>query len=245
MSDTLEYIDSYFNNDLAGEEKKAFEERCIQDQSFAAEVAIYVSARAASRELLLLNKRKDWEAAPVVAMNPVAKTRRVLPQWVKYAVAACLLISVGVNYWNYQHQPIQFAKSYIKENYGVLSQTMGGDADSISLGIEAYNKKDYKTAETIFTSVARSNPANADAKEYAGLVYLASGNYDKAIEYFDALANMKGLYSNPGIFMEAITLIIRDAPGDVKSARILLEKVVREDLEEKQKAQELLPKLKD
>jgi tetratricopeptide (TPR) repeat protein len=60
------------------------------------------------------------------------------------------------------------------------------------LGKEAYNKKDFKKAEDIFTSIVRYHPENAEAKEYAGLVYIAAGNYDKAINYFGALASMKG-----------------------------------------------------
>ena len=135
------------------------------------------------------------------------------------------------------------------KNYGEVytqkleSQTMGDGTDSIAIGKEAYNKKDYKRAEQVFTTLAKYHPENAEAKEFAGLAYFANGNYDKALTYFTALANMKGLYSNPGLFLKAITMIMRGAPGDFEKAKWMLEEVVKKGLEGKEEAEKILKKL--
>jgi hypothetical protein len=92
----------------------------------------------------------------------------------------------------------------------------------------------------LFEWVARNAPDNSDAKKYAGLVFLATGDYDSALARFDELAAMKGLYSNPGLFLEAVTLLQRNRKEDLPRARPLLEQVVREKLEGSEQAEEWL-----
>ena len=48
--DSLEYIDSYFGGGFSPEEAGRFEQRIQEDPAFAAEVAYYISARAALKE---------------------------------------------------------------------------------------------------------------------------------------------------------------------------------------------------
>ena len=83
---------------------------------------------------------------------------------------------------------------------------------------------------------------NSDAKKYTGLTYLQQGNYDKAIEQFDALSNMK-LFSNPGDFLKAVSLLERNSPGDKEAAKKLLQKVANNKEEGSEKAQDWLTKL--
>jgi anti-sigma factor RsiW len=45
MSDTLDYIDDYFNGKLTPAEKRAFENKCEVDPAFAEEVAFVISVR--------------------------------------------------------------------------------------------------------------------------------------------------------------------------------------------------------
>jgi tetratricopeptide (TPR) repeat protein len=245
MSEVLEYIDSYFNGQLTGDERVAFERKCVEDSSFARDVAFYVSTRAATRDQLIEFKQKEWNRTPVVPLKTTINPVRRLSKWASVAVAASVLVAVAVIYYVSNPGVSRLAKNYIEVyNQKLQSQTMGDGADSIAIGKDAYNKKDYKKAEQVFTAVARYHPENAEAKEYAGLVYFANGNYDKAINYFGALANMKGLHSNPGLFLKAITMIMRNAPGDLEKAKGMLEDVVKNDLDGKEEAEKILAKLK-
>ena len=67
-------------------------------------------------------------------------------------------------------------------------------------------------------------------------------NYDKALEYFTILEADTGLYSNPGKFYKAITLLKRNKDGDKDAAKLLLEQVRDENLEGKKEAEEWLKK---
>ena len=63
MTDTFDYIDSYFTGRLDDAEKQQFEDRCVQDQSFAEEVAFYIQSRTIFKEELLTAKKTTWAAA--------------------------------------------------------------------------------------------------------------------------------------------------------------------------------------
>jgi len=52
MTDSLEYIDNYFQGKSLPEEKKLFEQRIAEDPAFAEEVAFYLSAQQIGKEHL-------------------------------------------------------------------------------------------------------------------------------------------------------------------------------------------------
>lgn len=241
MSEVLEYIDSYFNGQLTGEERTSFEKRCVTDGSFAREVAIYISSRTAVKEHLLESKQKEWYSAPVVPIKAAKNPVRRLATWASGAIAAAVIVAVSIMNFLMNPGVTRMAKNYIEEKYEQVSLTMG--TDSLALGKDAYNKKDYKKAEQIFTSMIRYHPDNSEALEMAGLVYFSNGNYDKAINYFGALAGIKGLQFNSGLFLKAITMIMRNAPGDMEKAKALLEEVVKKKLEGNEEAEKLLRKM--
>jgi tetratricopeptide (TPR) repeat protein len=245
MPDTLEYIEAYFKQTLNREERTAFEIRCVNDETFAKDVAFYLTTRQALRETLLEQKNEDWkdkadeeEITPVI---PIVK-RPLFQRYITYAAAACLLLAVSVYFFEANKSPQMLASNYVKENYSGLSQHMSGDKDSMTLGIAAYNNKDYDKALLLFQGVEQRDSLNDDAKKYAGLAYLQQKNYDKAIQQFDELANMKNLFSNSGNFLKAVALMERNKPGDKEEAKQLLQKVVTEKEDDSDKAAEWVRK---
>lgn len=243
MPDNLEYIESYFRQALNAEEKQAFEKRCETDEAFAKEVAFYIVTRETLREDLLAKKQQEWkvlkteeESAPVIS---IAK-KSTLSKWIMNAAAACVLVVASMFLFEMQSSPQRLASQYI--NNIDLSQTMDASHDSLQLGIAAYKNKDYTKALGYFEGVTKQDSANSDAKKYTGLTYIQLNNYDKAIEQFDALANMQGLYYNPGDFLKAVALLKRNKAGDEETAKILLQKVVNENESEKETAEEWLKK---
>lgn len=242
MSELLAYIESYFSGLLENEERAAFENRCINDSQFAKEVAFYVSARQAIKEELLVKKQAAWAEAPVVPVN-TNQTKPKPVYWIRIAVAACIIAAASVILYMNSNNPRSLASSYIKEHYDDLSMAMSGAADSIELGKQAYKQDDLKRAEMIFSLIVTAHPENAKAKELAGVVYLKTNNYDKAIAMFDELANMKNLYSNPGLMLKASALIMRNKDGDVALAKVLLQQVIEQNMEGKEDAVKWLKKL--
>lgn len=245
MNDTLDYIEAYFEKTLSAEESRLFEQRCAEDESFAEEVAFYITAREALREQLLEQKKRLWAEAGeerIDRQEPAMAPVRTMGfrKWLPYAAAASLLAAVLLLiFLNNAGSPQQLADNYTKQNLVRLSQTMDGAADSLQSGISAYNRGEYNAALRLFEGVYKAHPENAEAVQFAGQSYLMKKEYDKALPLFDELAG-KNLRSNPGLFLKAVTLLERNKAGDEAEAKGLLERVRDEKLEHSNKAAEWL-----
>lgn len=241
----MEYIESYFQNTLSNEERAEFEKKCETDELFAKEVAFYLTARQVLREELLAQKQQQWkevaaeeetEETPVISISK----KSTLLRWVSYAAAACLLIVISVFLFEAQTSTQRLASNYIKDyDFGV---TMDASHDSLQLGIQAFQKKDYTKALGYFEGVAERNPTNSEAKINTGLAYLQLNNYENALQEFDEVAKMEGLFYNPGEFLKAVALIKRNKTGDEAAAKTLLQKVVNENKGGSEEAKEWLKK---
>jgi len=246
MSDTLEYIEAYFKQTLNEQERNDFEKRCEIDEAFAKDVAFYITTRQALYETLLEQKKEEWkeatnteeEVTPVISVTK----RSIFNRYITYAAAACLLIVASLYLFEANSSSKKLASNFVNDNYSTLSQHMSGDKDSMTLGMAAYNDKDYNKAILLFEGVEQRDSLSDDAKKYAGLTYLQQKNYDRAIQQFDALSKMK-LFSNPGNFWKAVALMERSQPGDKEEAKKLLQEVVNEKQENSDKAAEWLKKM--
>lgn len=244
MTDLSNYIDDYFQNALNETDKKAFEQRCATDQQFAEEVAGYIMARQAVRDTLLTQKKQQWSTSEtIIATNVPSKTplrslfvRKLMP----YALAACLLFAVILTYFNSNNNPQQIANTYLKEHIAQISITASGENDSLAIASTAYNVKDYGKALTYFLALHNSHPTEDKYLKYSGFVYLMTKDYDNAVQQFTELAGIQGLRSNPGRFLEAVTLILRNKEGDKAAAKLLLQEVADEKTKDSADAIELL-----
>jgi TolA-binding protein len=242
MSEQLEYIESYFQQKLTGPEKEEFEQRCVADEKFASEVAFYISSRSALNDLLLEQKRQEWskiaiseEPMPVIghdsqkisSRTPVRKINE--RKWFLFAAAACVGLALIIAPWFLSDSPQKKADEFVAGSLSSISQTMDGSRDSLQLGIQLYNGGQYDKAIALFHGVYSAHPDNSDALRFLGQTQLVQKKYDAAIVSFDELSK-KQTYSNPGVFLKAVTLLKRNQSGDVSEARKLLEQVARENL---------------
>lgn len=226
MPDTLDYIESYFAGRCTDAERQQFEERCIRDEAFAQDVALYIQSRQALKEELLAAKKAAWAPAGPKRQRPgLVRTLYIASAAAAVVVLFCLYLVTRST------TPGQLAGDYIRTHYDQLSQTLDGTRDSLAQGITAYNNRAFDRALEVFSTLAHDHPGNTDARLYSGLTYLRLKNYDQALHEFDTLANMSSLYSNPGPFLKAVTLLERNAAGDRETARVLLQDVVRRNLD--------------
>lgn len=240
--DNLEYIENYFKGDNTTEQKLEFENKILNDTRFAEDVAFYISANETIKQELYEDKkqrfREMYKSQKVIEMNPRS---RVL--W-KYIAAASVIVAAFLLTWFFSlnnSSPHQLANNYIQQNFKTLNVTMG-NGDSLQKGINLFNSGNLNKALSIFETLKNNNPSNSEATKYAGIVSLRINNYDKALAYFSLLGADTNLYSNPGKFYKAITLLERNRKGDKKQAQQLLQEVVDKDLEGKNEAQKWLKK---
>ena len=71
---TIEYIDSYFQQTMDTGERRVFEKRCEEDEAFAQEVAFYLASRESLREELLSQKQSAWRTRNIIDELPFIPT---------------------------------------------------------------------------------------------------------------------------------------------------------------------------
>jgi tetratricopeptide (TPR) repeat protein len=244
--DNLEYIETYFNEELSMERKKEFEQRIITDPMFAEEVAFYLSSKQVAAAEMRREREKFKEIYQQhkqdnrINRSQPSLLRKLLP-WA--AVAAILAgIIFGWNTWFKPVSPNMLADKYMQENFQTLSVKMSSKQDSLQTGLGLYNEGRLEEALKQFENILLKDTSSVDAKKYAGIVSLRLGQYDKAINYFSQVENTR-LYANPGKFYHALTLMKRNYTDDKQKAKLLLNQVVQNNLEEKETAKYWLRKL--
>jgi tetratricopeptide (TPR) repeat protein len=242
----IEYIEAYFSGALSGEDAQIFDQRISEDKDFAEAVAFYLAAGQAIREEARTEKKAEFRrlyeqyvSGSVPAQRPL-RHRYALITGIAASVAA---VAIGLFFLLRPASPSQLADGYIRDHFSTLGVTMTDKEDSLQKGIRLYNDGRISEALTQFETIYHTDPSKYQAAEYAGIVSLRMQEYDKALEYFRALAADTGLYANPGRFYEAITLLKRSRPGDIETAKRILLEVVRKELTGKDDAARLLRNL--
>ena len=246
MVNNLELIEAYFNEELSAEKKSEFERRITEDPFFAEETAFYLSSRQAAAAELQENRarlRRVYEQYKQGKPADVPKQSPVRKLWPWVAAAAVLAgIILGWYIFFQPATPLEMADSYIAENFQNLPVQMGGRDDSMQAALRLYNDGKSEEALNHFESMIARDTSFAEAKKFAGIVSLRLGQYEKAISYFSRLENQTHLYSNPGKFYHALTLMKRNRPGDKQEAKVMMEQVVKGNLEGREIARKWLRK---
>ncbi|HEY2649840.1 MAG TPA: hypothetical protein VGI38_11640 [Puia sp.] len=239
--DNLDYIENYFAAEPGRDLTREFEERIHSDPGFAEEVAFYLSALQVSRESSDVVKKEHFKE--IYQKHGVQRSLPVR-KLVYYMSAAAIVAAVifGTYFFTKSDSPQQMADRYIKDQLKNLPVTMSSRSDSLQDGLRLYNDGKIADALAVFEKLSLSDDSNFVAKKYAGDAALRLGDYDKALSFFEQMATFQGLYSNPALLLQSLTLMKRDKPGDIEKAKQLLQKIVTADLEGKETAQEWLTK---
>ena len=247
MENNLEYIDAYFQRMLQPEEIRRFERKIAEDPAFADEVALFLSAKQSLKEEAAREKKERFrqllaEQPPVISMDQDRNVRRI---WIYRMTAAAAVIICMLSVWYFffasSASPQQMAQKYLDEKFKTLPVKMSTEKDSIEDGKRLYNEGQFEASLKQFESILERDTGNYSIKNFIGIIYLRTGNYDKALQYFKQFEN-EALYSNPSRFNQALTLLKRNLPGDKQKAKELLEQVRDNGLEGNEFAKKWLDK---
>lgn len=242
--DNLDYIESYFNEELTPEKKSEFEQRIIADPVFAEEIAFYVSSKQAIAAVAEEQRERFKEVYTTYKQNVQKQQPSLLRKLWPWAAAAAIVAGIifGLTIWLRSPSLKELADKYVQENFQTLPVTMGNKEDSLQTGLRLYNEGRMEEALKQFENMVLNDTSIVEAIKYAGIVSLRLGEYDKAVKYFSQLENNTSLYINPGKFYHAITLLKRNRPGDMDTAKQLLQQVVDGNLEGNKDAEKWLKK---
>ncbi len=239
----FERFEDYRNGDLDENQKAVLEEELATNPEMKEAFVIYQNIEDNMRNLA---QNKLREAELQVTLEDLGSKHfgqespeqtRVIPLYTQRTfkiisgIAAMLLVFFVAYFLFFQNDPqlSQRAETYYATNYSELGQTMG-DQDVMQSGIAAYNEGDYETAKLNFNQVLEADPQNSEAIKNLGVTHLAVREFDGALIQFEHLASREDLFSNPGVFLQALTLLRRNESGDEAQARSLLQRVSDENL---------------
>lgn len=227
--DNMEIIDSYFEGDKTEEQKQQFEERIMDDASFAEEVAFYISAKSALKIDVEEKKNKRFREL-YNGQKVVPLTGQPIKMLWRYVAAASIVAAVMIMFLiNRDVSPRELADNYIDQKWQTIGVKMGPSQDSLQRAVALYDAGELAEAFKKFEGVLKNEPSSQTAKKGAGMASLRLGNYDKAVQYFTILAS-ETLRINPGKFYQAITLMKRNEKGDAAAAKELLQEVIARHL---------------
>ncbi len=235
MTELLEKIESYFQGELPENEHLAFEKQILSDKTLAENVAFYLQTKQITKIVAQERRKAEFENLRQ-QQKPIVPVRSL---YVRYAsIAASLALLVGMSWWFFSPKvsSTELASTYIQDNLTTISVTMDGQKDALQNGIGLFNEGKLAESQAIFVHL----PNNAEAQKMAGIVALRTEKYEEAIGYFKKLSSQKELYANPGVFLEAITLLKRNQNTDTSQAKILLTQVVQQKLEGAKEAERIL-----
>ena len=233
--DQYEQIEEYLNGQMSSDERQTFESAMAGDERLAQAFHLYSiiekdmsDAEKYDEEMAALKRTLQSLDENYRAENyKTEKSRPTLVRWI-VAAAACLILVIGIDFFlGRVKNPQQLAVGYTTTELTHISQTMG-TGGSMQKAIDAFNAGDYDRARPLLQVLAANDSSNTDALNWLGRTWLLTKRYDEALLVFRQLANKKGLYSNPGKFLEAVTLLERNNAGDAPQARQLLQEVVDE-----------------
>lgn len=237
----LAYIDDYFKGPNPASMSRQFEQRLLDDPSFAEEVAFYLTTQRLLQQEARTEKIEHFRKLYQQQPTPLRVISRQRSIW-RYVAAAAVIIGVILTV-TLLVPPTkqQMADRYIRQELKNLGVSMSGISDSIELMREAYNKGEFTKVLSISEAIISRDAGNQKALEYAGVANLQLQQYDKALAWFKQLSSYKGVV-NKGTFYQALTLLKRNQPGDLPLAKSLLEQVVSKDLEGREIAKKWLDK---
>jgi tetratricopeptide (TPR) repeat protein len=240
----LDYIDDYFNGTHSSAKTQAFEKRVKEEPQFAEEVAFYLTAMKSIREEVRAERKEEYYTLFKDMRLPEDPIVRPWVKIIRYAAAAVVLIGLLTTIYLFSVSPAskeQLADNYIQENFATLNVSMGVAEDSLEKAKDLYNKGRYQEAMVVLDVLARNEDAKRTVFEYAGITCLRLKQYDKALQFFDLMAARQG-YGNAALFYQALTRMRRNKDDDLVKAKDLLQKIVKDDLPQKEVAQKWLDK---
>lgn len=258
-----EFIEAYFTNKLSDSELIAFEERLKNDKDFfdrvQLEKQLFESLDEASlgsvsnkdhasvqayKAAFESDAIRDIKKAIIKAeVSYEQKPKRYIGLYIAAAASIALLISIF--FWNETNESSSsLYTEYIElSTLPSLAERRNESSDVLLNAQRQFENKSYTEAINILQEAIKDTTDHRAVKYvYLGIAQMESHQFDDAMHTFETLAQSDFIDAPLAHWYMALLYLKKD---DRKQAEIRLKKIIKENLYNKSKAEELLLKIKD
>ena len=198
-------FDQYLQDELNVEEKANFEKQISENQEFASEFESFKTAQfqlenkfgiAAEREAFkenltkISNKHFNKESSKIIAFKP----------W-NYAVAASVVILVGLFFFNYMQKPVYEDFNQHEQAYFTERST---ESAALKQAETAFNAGQYKEAVSLFEKIL-NQAKTPEIQYFYGISLLETNKTKKAATVFQELRSGNSVYKDKATWNLALT----------------------------------------
>ncbi len=248
----IELIEKYLEGRISKKDKKNFEDRLCSDSAFKSLVEdvrglIEGIRYAAHNDLLNELKKTEKSLSPVQTLH---KPKTVGFRRFKYAVAvaATIVLLLGSIFTIIISRSQTGKEDYFMKYYtpypNIIHPVQRAEEEQMTkeeLAYYYYESEQYNKALELFLELQEETGDSESTRFYLANIYMAMGNYDDAIENFTILLNDSVLFENQTRWYLGLCYL---EDGNLKAAEEQLERITETENSYKDKAEELLSKIK-
>jgi tetratricopeptide (TPR) repeat protein len=248
----IELIEKYLEGQISKKDKKNFEDRLRSDSAFK---SLFEDVRglikgiryAAHNNLLYKLKETEKSLSPVQRFQ---KPKTVRFKRFKYAVAvaATIVLLLGSIFAIIISRSQTGKEDYFMKYYApypnIIHPVQRAEETQMTreeLAYYYYESEQYDKALELFLELQEETDNSESTRFYLANIYMAMGNYDDAIENFTILLNDSVLFENQTRWYLGLCYL---EDGDLEAAGEQLEAITETENSYKDKAEELLNKIK-
>lgn len=236
-------FEDFISHSLSDSERKTFEKRIREDNSFREAFALYKETSEflahkfsdkAEREAFKENLSKI-SGKQMDTVNSPTKKVKLLHPW-KLAVAASIIVIAGLFYSQWFTTPAynDFA------DYPQISLAVRGDVNQTAADAEsAFNSQNYQEAIPSFKSLLETEPQNQEIQLFLAVSLVEENAFAEADVLFESLLKEPSAYLNQARWYAALSKLKQK---EYKQSKAFLQ-LIPKDAEKYTLAQKLLKKL--
>ncbi len=241
MLENLDIVDRYLEGSISEQERTAFEEKLLHDETLRQQVDDMKLMRAgiirASRRVALENLKALESTLP-----PVEK--KGLTLWTNLWLQAAAALVIGlITYalWPSSIHEQELLATHFEVYPNVIMPTVRGEVPNDStlkaLAFRAYDQKQFEEAEQLFN---RIDNKDVNILFYLGNCYIATNQPDKALPLFEVVKNDYNVFDEQAEWYIAVSYLKLE---EREKAKETLNKIAASESSYKTKALLILEKL--
>ncbi|WP_375578384.1 tetratricopeptide repeat protein [Marivirga tractuosa] len=203
-------FESYLMGDLPEDEVITHEKRLQEDQDYKESFEIYKSLNQH-----LENKYKNEEkleqfenSVSDISENYFASRKKTKFAWVKMAVAASIIIAIGLYFLLGEISQPQYQEIAQIPTIHLTERSVDGE---IYLQAEnAFNQEQYSEAIKLFNQILEEDNQNQSISLYQAIAYMEIDSTNKAKKLYDNIIQRENAYSEEALWYAALNELKRE-----------------------------------